>query len=1192
MIRNLRLCLLATMVLTLPMSLSLTAQELSQNKLLKDSRVLEVKVSPERQTPSLIKFNNAQAPTISELMPMLNDAFSLKNSPYSLVIKGKPYSNNDVATIKLQQYFKGIKVEHGLYSALLKNDHVRSLTGEFYDLDANLSNTPSLSESDALQKALQYVGATKYVWDYIDELSSKTVNIEILQGLAKARTDYYPKGELVYVDNYSTQNLDLSLAYKFNVYAADPISRAYIYVDAQSGKILLNDPIIKHVADKKTSENRPLVQGSGDTRYAGNRSFDTTFDVVNNNYILSGTAINGIENETRSLEGLGGIPLNLPALYAASVPITDNDNSWTAAEHRPDDFSLPYPLHNEYNNDDIALDAHWGAEIVLKYWFEKHGRSSYDNLGTKVFNFVHYGDAYDNAFWNGEAMTYGDGSAQQGLGGGFLPLTSMDVCGHEIGHGICEFTSGLVYQRESGAMNEGFSDIWAAAVENYVLTEIDNSLPYQIFGIGEQIDNRDEGVGPGQADTEALRWMDDPQAAGDPDSYGGNNWQEPECGEPTLANDYCGVHTNSGVLNKWYYLLVSGSGQALSPGAGKAAVEDEISDGGRTYSITGLGFAVADQIAFTAETMLTPNSTFADMRNASIIAAETLYGINEVEQVTNAWYAVDIGDEFDPGDPNRITFNSSNTMFTNENTPTSDCDAQKVVSLGITAVELPSPQTITIDASASTATLGVDFDLSDTSFTFPAGSSNATLEVIIYNDAIVEDVELISLSFTYNAIPSTQTLEIADNDVLPVIGDEAVELLPTETFDVSSIPAGWDVIMVNEFSASTWEFNGVGQAAGKAYITNGTDTPTYDINADTNVILKSPMLNGLGHKNIEVQFDWEAGGEQDLTSGDLFDYGEFLYSKDGTNFTSVETFVGTNGGNTVASGTFNMAIPALDNSQFMLGWRWFNDALVGSAFSFTIDNVSVMGTPSYIEMQLDASTENRINTNNGVYFLSSQNQDIMALIENASDDLGCVEMKVVSAGSSSTVDMPAIGAVRASKVIEITADGPNAANATYNITLYFANTELAEFTDPSILRILKVKSSNIDDASDVLQNYVVAGTMEEDNTQFGYKTYKAQFTGFSTFSVAEGGNILSTENFVTNNSVLYPSVIRTGENINISGNLPITSAKIFDVRGALVQTEKFQGTNTVTFATTALKSGLYFVILNEDKTKVFKFIVQ
>lgn len=169
----------------------------------------------------------------------------------------------------------------------------------------------------------------------------------------------------------------------------------------------------------------------------------------------------------------------------------------------------------------------------------------------------------------------------------------MDVCAHEIGHGVCEFTANLVYQRESGAMNEGFSDIWAAAVENYVLTEIDGSLNYDPWGIGEQIDERDGGLQPGEPGARALRWMDDPKAAGDPDSYGGDNWIEPECGTPTLANDQCGVHTNSGVLNKWYYFLVTGSGQSFSPGFQKQSTDDLVTDGGNSYTVNGIGFEKA-----------------------------------------------------------------------------------------------------------------------------------------------------------------------------------------------------------------------------------------------------------------------------------------------------------------------------------------------------------------------------------------------------------------------------------------------------------------------------------------------------------------------------------------------------------------------------------------------------------------------
>ena len=198
-------------------------------------------------------------------------------------------------------------------------------------------------------------------------------------------------------------------------------------------------------------------------------------------------------------------------------------------------------------------------------------------------------------------------------------------------------------------MNEGFSDIWAAAVEAYVLrADPDGDLPYDPWGIGEQIDERDGGLAPGEAGSQALRWMDDPNAAGDPSFYGGEDWNEPECGPPSTANDQCGVHSNSGVLNKWYYLLVAGSGQDLSLGLNKIEADPSKQDrgAGLSYNVEKLGFIIADQITFKAEVLLTANAKFAEMREASILVAGAEYSAYEVEQVTNAWFAVGVGEQY------------------------------------------------------------------------------------------------------------------------------------------------------------------------------------------------------------------------------------------------------------------------------------------------------------------------------------------------------------------------------------------------------------------------------------------------------------------------------------------------------------------------------------------------------------------
>jgi Zn-dependent metalloprotease len=100
----------------------------------------------------------------------------------------------------------------------------------------------------------------------------------------------------------------------------------------------------------------------------------------------------------------------------------------------------------------------------------------------QLITIVHYGDAYDNAFWNGTAMTYGDEVTKevQILMENSAPLTSLDVCGHEIGHGVCEYCRFSV-SRESGAMNEGFL-ISGCSVENFVLVGIDatHTIPWEL----------------------------------------------------------------------------------------------------------------------------------------------------------------------------------------------------------------------------------------------------------------------------------------------------------------------------------------------------------------------------------------------------------------------------------------------------------------------------------------------------------------------------------------------------------------------------------------------------------------------------------------------------------------------------------------------------------------------------------------
>lgn len=1106
-----------------------SSQDISGN-LSQDPRVETFTMEPNRGTPSLIKMKSSGTTLSLNDIPGFLGSVLGTGTETTFIIEATTITNG-IQIDKFQQYTNTIKVEHGVFKAMSKNNLVLGFTAEYYSLPASINTTPSLSESDALQKALDHVGATTYAWEYIQSLGDSPE-------ITEAYNEVYPHGELVFVDNYLTDALDLSLAYKFNVYAAEPLSRADIYVDAASGQILLLDAIIKHANNNhkkedikkeiKVKANANVVYESmiynaatGETRYAGVRNFDTSMD-SNGNWVLKGVTPSGIENETFSYEGLGGLPISAP-IEQFAVPIADGDgdalhsetpdNNWTQAEHRKDDFSLPYgpvvPVdgvpsagHNEAHNDDIALDAHWGAEVVMDYWKNIHNRLSYDNLGSKVTNYVHYGDAYDNAFWNGTAMTYGDGSYQGGQypgGGSFAPLTSMDVCAHEIGHGICTFTADLVYQRESGAMNEGLSDIWAASVENYVLTQIDGSLNYDPWGIGEQIDERDGGLQPGDAGSRALRWMDDPKSAGDPDSYGGTNWSEPECGTPTLANDQCGVHTNSGVLNKWYYLMVSGSGQSFSLGYNKSSTDDEVSDKGNHYSVQGLGFSKASKITYMAETLLSPNAKFMDMREATILAAQIMYGpgSNEVVQTTNSWYAVDIGDAYNTGEPNTITFNQSNVQIYSESNAISGCDDSNIFKVYFTGVEVDPSATINLSTAGSTATLGQDFDISSNSLTF-SGSEILSIDMVVYDDAVVEDVETIVLSFIYNGEFFKQEFSISDNDFAPRTGNESFDLMATETFSTDGMPTGWTVISLSDGN-NVWKVNGDATAAGRAYISDGiTNLPIYDTNSSTNILLRSPMINAGAASDITVTFDWEVGGETDAVEGTIFDYGEFMYSLDGANYVSMEQFVGQGPAAAFGdNGTYNATINALNGKAFFLAWRWYNDTNAGTAFSFAIDNVNVSAIPAGIETQKGETATTQVYMGNSIYFMSDSDNALIAKIENASENLGCVNISVIDEGTSFEI-FSNINTARPSKAYSITTSNEN---ATYDVTMYFTDAELNAFDDPNILKPILVDSYNIDDATEDPNNIQYNGSLTDVNTNDGYRAYTATFRGSGSMSV-------------------------------------------------------------------------------------------
>ncbi|HEY0459387.1 MAG TPA: M4 family metallopeptidase [Pyrinomonadaceae bacterium] len=274
-----------------------------------------------------------------------------------------------------------------------------------------------------------------------------------------------------------------------------------------------------------------------------------------------------------------------------------------------------------------AVDAHLGAAKTYDYYLNVHGRNGIDGAGgpgttaaaanstiSLITSRVHFGSSgrYNNAFWFNNQMSYGDGDGSQ-----FSPLTTIDICGHEMTHGVTERTANLTYSGESGALNESMSDVMGAMVELYA---DGGTVTANTWKIGE------DAYTPATAG-DALRRMDNPNAVGDPDHYSLRLY--PGSCTPSSLNDNCGVHTNSSITNHAYYLIANGGTNRVSG-----------------ISVAGIGTTDAAKIWYRALTSyMTSSTNFSGARTATLNAASALFGATSTQYngVAQGWCAVGIG---------------------------------------------------------------------------------------------------------------------------------------------------------------------------------------------------------------------------------------------------------------------------------------------------------------------------------------------------------------------------------------------------------------------------------------------------------------------------------------------------------------------------------------------------------------------
>lgn len=256
--------------------------------------------------------------------------------------------------------------------------------------------------------------------------------------------------------------------------------------------------------------------------------------------------------------------------------------------------------------DEAADEAFDGMGATFDFLWDAFGRNSLDGSGGALLSTVHYGEDYDNAFWNGERMVFGDGDGE--VFSGFTG--SLTVIAHELAHGVIEDAGGLAYRGQSGALNESIADVFGALAEQHHLGQTVDEASWLIG----------EGIFTDAVEGDALRSLAAPGTAYDDDVLGRDPQPAHMRDFVVTRDDNGGVHINSGIPNHAFYLTA----MAL---------------GGNAWDRAGLIW----YRALTSGT-LSPTADFATFANTTLAAAVAEYGeeSEEVAAVRSGWAGVGV----------------------------------------------------------------------------------------------------------------------------------------------------------------------------------------------------------------------------------------------------------------------------------------------------------------------------------------------------------------------------------------------------------------------------------------------------------------------------------------------------------------------------------------------------------------------
>ena len=548
---------------SIPFRKDLNNKNFSHAKYEKNGLLMFVEGSPENSVTFSTRDNQSVIHAAYSYLKPLSQSMQIKDVDNEFVSMKIWNDEINFTHIKMQQYFEGIKVYGGQIILHGNNGILNKFNGTYFPTPQIKNLNPAYKLESAENIALTDVSKTSAITEVnsfnIKQLEyEKTVSELIIYHLDR--------------DIHSEK-----LAWHITV-RPNFLERWEYFVDAQTGEII--NKYNNTCSDGPATANATDLNGQ-------TRTIDT--------YLSGGYYY--MLNATLPMfkPGQGEIPDNpVGAILTLNANNTNNDNITHVASS------------NNTWSDASSVSAHYNGNITYNYYRNTHGRNSINGEGGTIISVVNVADengqSLANAYWNGQAMFYGNG------GDLFYPLAGgLDVAAHEMTHGVIQNTANLEYQYESGAINESMADIAGAMVDR------------SNWQMGETITPNNSPYYP----TGTMRDLSNPHNGGS--SFNDPSYQPMHVNEKyTGTQDNGGVHINSGIINYAYYQIAE--------------------------SITK---NKAEKLFYRALSVyMTQSSQFIDCRLAFEEAAKDLYGNNSTERnaVASAFYSVGIGNEAPGGD--------------------------------------------------------------------------------------------------------------------------------------------------------------------------------------------------------------------------------------------------------------------------------------------------------------------------------------------------------------------------------------------------------------------------------------------------------------------------------------------------------------------------------------------------------------